>query len=251
MKRWVFDGISYQVSSGSRVWNSGGFVSFKVVQWQKEDHPRGSDGRFIQAGDRVTLPGGGSGRVVAVIPGGRVAVQADDGKRAIISAGDLAHDSFDPESYYALPEPKWSNDEEKSVMFYRGNGYQEINRHLRENEGDLDAIDDPTIKKHIASIDRAIARNKLDRPLTVYRALSPSYARDLTPEAELDVMAFSSTSLSRAKAEEFGSVVMQIDLPKGASALKAFDGDFEVLLPRDVVLIVDRVENGTIYVRPD
>lgn len=256
MGDWLVGGFRYRASTESRVWGGGGTVSFKATRWNETLHPRDRQGQF-SSGDTVRLSDGGRGTVLAVTEGGTAAVARADGRRALVPASDLSPDlglpDLDPQAYYDLPESKISEAENASLMNYRGNGYAEINRQLREFEGDASAIDDPEIKRHVTNLDRAIKRNKLDRPLTVYRGVGSGFENDLVEGAELDVRSFSSTSMSPDTAHRHGhkGMVMQIELPKGTPALKAFDGDFEILLPRDMVLVVDRVENGVVHVRPE
>lgn len=61
-----------------------------VKAFPGELHPRGRDGKFIQAGHEVRLPGGGTGRV-AVVHRGTAVVDAEDGTHRAVPAGQLEH----------------------------------------------------------------------------------------------------------------------------------------------------------------
>jgi hypothetical protein len=52
--------------------------------WREEEHPRDREGRWIETGAEVRVWGGGTGRVLRNVGGGRVEVERPDGRRDIL-----------------------------------------------------------------------------------------------------------------------------------------------------------------------
>lgn len=89
MTEWKLNGVDYKVSV-SRQWTDGGIISFKVVDWREDQHPRDRRGRFGRK------PGGGGDLVQPVnnatrgadlgVPDGRPVLYTED-REAILKMG--------------------------------------------------------------------------------------------------------------------------------------------------------------------
>ena len=64
-----------------------------ALEWDPLEHPRDANGRFVEVGDTVTLPGGRIGTVTAVLPGGNLTVMDSSRSRVVeesVPAADVA-----------------------------------------------------------------------------------------------------------------------------------------------------------------
>jgi phage gp29-like protein len=148
--------------------------------------------------------------------------------------------------------PKLSALQAGAVGWYKGEeGYARINSALRAGRPDA-------VREHIERLDQAIAASKAKADLVVYRGLSRRHVAGGDLESLVGATiadgAYASTSLNPRVARNFGgrgdSAIIEIRVPKGAPALyadrvKNFHEN-EVLLPRNAVLKVSKVEGNTV-----
>ena len=73
-------------------------------------HPRGRDGKFIEVGHDVTLPGGMHGRVAGMVGGDRILVDAADGTHRVIPAEELTSDDPAARGFHAMHSPVGTGD---------------------------------------------------------------------------------------------------------------------------------------------
>ena len=64
-------------------------VQMKVGKFDESEHPRDRRGRFIETGAEVRIWGGGLGKILGTLPGGRVRVARADGKTVVVDAGNV------------------------------------------------------------------------------------------------------------------------------------------------------------------
>tara|TARA_Y100000310_G_scaffold315722_2_gene366578 strand:+ start:5862 stop:9002 length:3141 start_codon:yes stop_codon:yes gene_type:complete len=161
-----------------------------------------------------------------------------------------------------------TNDELSAVNEYQQEGYEEINRVLRENSGlpPKDSTDfvDMEVTKFSKDIDTAMVKAKMPVNLEVYRGLS--YAEDMFKVNDLNKAVgkvfvdegFTSTTTDSFTAKSFimdeenGSIVRMV-IPKGHSALNMtqlganwiqYEHEREFLLPRGTAYRIVKVKKS-------
>lgn len=154
---------------------------------------------------------------------------------------------------------KLSATEQAAIFRYQGGTYIDINEYARTNKLDPGSVlsTKKEAKETLAAIDSAIAKGTTPEDVVVFRGFRPEGAaqRDgITGTVEVGQTitdkGYTSTSMSKDTASEFGSVLLEIEVPKGTNA--AFvpaDGgmqESELLLGRGASFKVLEVreENG-------
>lgn len=234
----------------------------------EERHPRGRDGKWIEVGKDVTLPGGLRGEVTGM-RGNSVIVNAADGTHRVVPAGQLAsaprsaaHGGFrsmhamhapaaapvaaapDPKSFLRAHYADWraglTPGQDRAMRFYQSPGFGLMNGLLRgRDREDLKssehATDSDLDRAAKASRDLAAAIRKsppLPHGMRVYRALSASQFTGAKPGDILSDPGFTSTSVSDdVSMVGRGGVQARavIDLPEGTRA--AAGSERELVLP--------------------
>jgi SPP1 gp7 family putative phage head morphogenesis protein len=151
--------------------------------------------------------------------------------------------------------------EQQAVRRYQGGAFVDFNDYART--GVLDPGSSFTSKAQaddqISALDRAINKGSVPHDVLVYRGVKSGEREGVTgtlePGATIRDKGFSSTSISRATAKEFGSVLYEIEVPKGThAAFVPGDGplkESELLLGRNSAFRVlsTRQESGQTIAR--
>jgi hypothetical protein len=142
------------------------------------------------------------------------------------------------------------------LTYYQAWGFDRINRSLRGIDQNLQSDVVRRVALSIRSIDAALEKTSLERPLTVYRGVVDGPATlgkppsDVSPGETFVDDAYLSTSLDvKAATSKAGktatSLILKIDVPVGQQAAwfgqlgkKAYRTEYELLLPREVKLKV-------------
>jgi SPP1 gp7 family putative phage head morphogenesis protein len=151
--------------------------------------------------------------------------------------------------------------EQQAVRRYQGGAFVDFNDYART--GVLDPGSSFTSKaqadEQMHALDRAINKGSVPHDVLVYRGVKSGEREGVTgtlePGATIRDKGFSSTSISRATAKEFGSVLYEIEVPKGThAAFVPGDGplkESELLLGRNSAFKVlsTRQESGQTIAR--
>ncbi|MCK8606867.1 ADP-ribosyltransferase [Apilactobacillus ozensis] len=149
---------------------------------------------------------------------------------------------------------KWhktlNKDEVKAVGHYTSDGYQDVNKYLR-NPGNKTS---DKVKKEANNITTATSKFNSPDNLTLYRGISEEGLKASLNNQPLIVGAkyfdkgFSSTSLSRSIGEGFGNVLLKINIPLGnhgayIAPFSKHKNEQEFLLNPGTKMIVTNIEN--------
>lgn len=151
--------------------------------------------------------------------------------------------------------------EQQAVRRYQGGAFVDFNDYART--GALDPGSSFTSKtqavEQMHALDRAINKGSVPHDVLVYRGVKSGEREGVTgvlePGATIRDKGFSSTSISRTTAKEFGSVLYEIEVPKGThAAFVPGDGplkESELLLGRNSAFKVlsTRQESGQTVAR--
>ncbi len=164
-------------------------------------------------------------------------------------------EELSPEEYSALDE-------------YKREGFRNLNRGLREHDGDLSMLP-PEDRRRAEGLDAALEKTPpLERPVVVYRGRLPDAVLEAFEAGEEETLfdqvfgdlAYTSTSLASDVAREYGGSsrfpdsVGKITLPRGTRAGyvdTVFDkGQSELLLPREARIRIDEAyrEDGVYWI---
>lgn len=210
-------------------------TSWATTRWNPNLHPRGTGGRFV---DQI----------------GEFAPDADfmmDQR----NAWQQPARSIDPGVLGAMyrrgslfsGRPYTSTERERINEYLQGS---EINNQLRDpyRPFDHNTVDDPD--QYVADMDRAIAANRTSADTLVYRGIDPSLIEGLRAKDELRDRGYMSTSLDPNMTHDFGSAMLEIEVPAGTPV--AFNDGIdttpwimdqrEVILPRGSHLRVRQVQ---------
>lgn len=133
--------------------------------------------------------------------------------------------------------------------WYQNAGFQDINSYLRSGNWDKLRSQESEITTAINLMDDHFQKSKIPEPLTVFRGISGKM--NVKPGQIVKDKGYCSTSLSEISAGGFGTDVnenntyMKIFMEKKSKAviMPNYQGEHEVLLPRNAILEVVKVED--------
>lgn len=154
-----------------------------------------------------------------------------------------------------------TDDQQRALARYQGGAFVDVNDYART--GRLDAGSSIKTKAEardvVADLDDAVDSGSLPTDTMLFRGIKQGTREGITGRLEVGSVisdkTFASTSLSRSTAEEFGSVLLEIEAPEGTRAVYIpADGSLaesEILLGRDTHMeVIDvRRDGGRVVAR--